>query len=120
MCTLRLAPPARLMGSPARLKAWLPSTPEMLNAAGFPVEPSMLQCTGVSRLPPGRASLSVTPVAVPAPVLLKVTVKPIDVPAETLAASGDVVMVTLAGLQVIVARLLPPPSLVLVAVAVLL
>src|ERR1700687_4299353 len=91
----------------------------MLNAAGFPVEPSMLQCTGVSRVPPGRASLSVTPVAVPAPVLLRVPVKPIAAPAETLAASGDLVMATSAGLQVIVARLAPPPSLVLVAVAVL-
>src|ERR1700694_4971744 len=109
MCTLRLAPAARLMGCPARLKAWLPSTPEMLNAAGFPVEPSMLQCTGVSRLPPGRASLSVTPVAVPAPVLLKVTVKPIDVPAETLAASGVLVMVALARGQVIVGWVLAPP-----------
>ena len=36
--------------------------------------PSMTQVTGVAALPPGRLSASLTPVALPTPVLLSVTV----------------------------------------------
>src|SRR3989442_267645 len=77
------------MGWPARDSCWLPSAPLMANAAGLPVEPSITQWTGVPALPPGSASVRVTPVALPAPVLLTVTLKPIGDPAETLAASAD-------------------------------
>ena len=42
--------------------------------AGLPVAGSITQWTGVAALPPGRLSARVTPVAVPAPVLLIVTV----------------------------------------------
>ena len=61
------------------------------NDAGFPVEPSIVQCTGVAALPPGNASVNVTPVAFPRPGFDTVTVKPIAVPAETEAASAALV-----------------------------
>src|SRR5919204_3001146 len=97
MCTVRLAPAATLMGWPARLSCWLPSAPLMAKLAGLPVEVSMTQCTGLPALPPGRASVRVTPVALPAPVLLTVTVKPMGEPADTLAASADLATWTSAG-----------------------
>jgi len=48
----------------------------------------MVQCTGVAALPPGNASVNVTPVAFPRPVFDTVTVNPIDVPADTESASA--------------------------------
>src|SRR4029077_5201988 len=74
MCPVSVTPDAKLIGCPARVSCWLPSLPLMLKAVGVPVLPSITQCTGVDALPPGNASLRVTPVALPAPLLLTVTV----------------------------------------------
>ena len=70
--------------------------------------------------PAGRLSLTVTPLAVPVPLLLTVTVKPIGSPALTVAASAVLLTWMLAGLQVMLAELLSLPSLVVVTLAVLL
>src|SRR5258708_4741166 len=74
-------------GWPARVSCWLPLAPLTLKEPGLPVLLSMVQCTGVAAVPPGSASVRDTPVALPRPVLLTVTVKPIAVPDETLCAS---------------------------------
>src|SRR5512142_2026271 len=89
MWTLRLAPAAIVIGWPASVSCWLPSAPLIANEPKSNFEPSMTQWTGVPPLPPGRASLRVTPLAVPAPVLLTVTVNPIGSPALTESASAD-------------------------------
>src|SRR5438128_964077 len=70
--------------------------------------------------PAGRLSLTVTPLAVPVPLLLTVTVKPIGSPALTVAASAALIAFMLGGLQVMLAELLSLPSLVVVTLAVLL
>src|SRR6202165_2832848 len=70
--------------------------------------------------PAGSGSLTVTPLAVPVPGLLTRIVKPMVSPALTLVASAVLRVGTLGVWQVMVPGLLPPPSLVLVAVAVLL
>ncbi len=72
--TTRLWPGASVIGWPARLSTWLPGPPVRLKLAGLPVVPSMTQVTGVAALPPGRLSASSTPVALPWPVLLIVSV----------------------------------------------
>src|SRR4051812_32788686 len=72
--TDRLAPGARLIGWPTRLSAWAPSAPAMAKLAGLPTPASLTQWTGVPALPPGNASVRLTPVAVPAPLLVTVTV----------------------------------------------
>src|SRR5438445_285122 len=94
--TLMLTPPSRLTGWPAGMSCWPPSLPVIEKALGLPVLLSITQCTGAPALPPGSASLRLTPVAVPVRVLLTVTVKPIAVPAETLAAS-DVLLTWITG-----------------------
>ena len=87
-----------VIGWPARVSCWLPSTPPMANDAGSPVDPSIVQWTGCATLPPGSASVRVTPLAAPVPLLLTVTVNPMSVPAETLAASAVLVTLMTAGL----------------------
>src|SRR6202158_3757535 len=116
MWTLKLTPLARVVGP--QLKTWLGLLPEIEHRPAL-LWMSMDQVTPTPE-PAGSGSLTVTPVAVPVPGLLTRTVKPIVSPALTLVASAVLVMVTLARWQVMVAGLLPPPSLVVVAVAVLL
>lgn len=65
-------------------------------------------------------SVTLSPVAVPAVLLVKVTVKPISDPALTLAASAVFVMVTVAHNTVSEADVSPDPSLPVVKLAVLL
>ena len=67
----------------------------------------------------GSVSVTTTPLAVPVPLLVTVTVKPIWSPGLTLAASAIFSMSMSAGLQVIEADASSSPSLVEVAVAVL-
>src|SRR5437764_510536 len=72
MCTLRLWPDSSEMGWPARVRVWEPAAPPTVNAAAS--SPLVLtQVTGVA-VPPGRASVRLTPVAAPAPWLETVTV----------------------------------------------
>src|SRR5258706_13339 len=90
-CTVRLAPDTRVIGWPTSVRCWAPSAPEIANEAGSPVVPSIVQCTGVNALPPGNASVNVTPVALPGPGFDTVTVNPIAVPDDTDAASAVLV-----------------------------
>ena len=68
-------------------------------------------------LPAGKLSVRLNPVAVPAVLLLSVTVKPICDPALTLAASGVLVMPTVAQSTVSEAVAAPEPSLLVVKLA---
>src|SRR5262249_50089726 len=69
--------------------------------------------------PAGNGSLTVTPLAVPDPLLVTVTVNPIGSPAFTDAASAVLVLLMLAELHVIDADAWSLPSLVVVTLAVL-
>src|SRR5438874_2352941 len=71
-CTTRLWPASSEMGWPARVRVWEPAAPPTVNAAAL-APPLMAQVTGVA-VPPGRASVRLTPVAAPAPWLETVTV----------------------------------------------
>jgi len=64
---------------------WFGAEPVMLHEPGPPYAGLIAQLTPD---PPGRASLIMTPVAAPWPLLLMVTVKPIGSPALTVAASA--------------------------------
>src|SRR6266851_832636 len=92
MCTVKVAPASMLIGWPARDSDWVPAAPLRPKALGLPVVVSIDHVTGLPALPPGRPSVNTTPVAVPAPVLVIVTVNPIGVPADTLAASAVLVI----------------------------
>src|SRR5437764_1127153 len=116
-CDLRAPPEPRLTGWPARLRDWEPSGPVMAEAA---LAGLIVQCTGVATLPPGRASVRVTPVAVPAPVLVIETEKPMGLPGETLGASAVLATWMAAHSTASEAELATPvPSLVVLTVAVL-
>src|SRR5262249_23555806 len=69
--------------------------------------------------PAGNGSLTVTPLAVPDPLFLTVTVTPIGSPASTDALSAVLVILIPAGWQVIDADAWSVPSLVVVTLAVL-
>src|SRR5437763_1128876 len=71
-CTTRLWPASSEMGWPARVRVWEPAAPPTVNAAAL-APPLMAQVTGVA-VPPGRASVRLTPVAAPVPVFGIVTV----------------------------------------------
>ena len=71
-------------------------------------------------VPAGRLSVTLNPLAVPAVLLVRVTVKPICDPALTLAASAVLVMATVAHRTVSEAEAEPEPSLLVVKLAVLL
>src|SRR5260370_338795 len=115
MCTVRLAPAARLVG------------PQLSTCDGLvPVTEHRPVFDWVSTDqvtpapdPAGSGSLTVTPFAVPVPVLVTWTVNPIGSPAFTDALSAVLRMWIAAGWQVILASAVPPPSLAEVAVAVL-
>jgi hypothetical protein len=77
---------------------------------------SIVQFTSV---PLGKLSLTLSPVAVPAPPLFNVTVKPICDPELTLAASAVLLMLTAAQRTLSEAEEEPPPSLPVVKLAVL-
>jgi len=69
--------------------------------------------------PAGRVSVTLSPVAVPAVLLVKVTVKPICEPAFTLTASAVLPMVTVAHSTVSESDAEPEPSLSVVKLIVL-
>src|ERR1700752_4620406 len=98
MCTVRVVPPASMIGWPARISDWFPALPLIENAVGLPTLVSIAQVTGVRVFPPGRASLRVTPVAVPWPGFATVTVTPIVAPADT-ADVWSAVLVTMIAAQ---------------------
>ncbi len=114
-CTLKDAPAARSVGP--QLSACDGLVPEVEHRAGFDWV-SIDQVTPVPD-PAGSGSLTVTPCAVPAPVLVTVTVNPIRSPAFTVPASAVLVILMTAGWQVIEAEAWPPPSFDDAAVAVL-
>src|SRR5437899_2715997 len=118
-CTVSSAPAARLIGWPFSSSSWLPALPVSSNDAKLPFETSISQVTGVPALPPGSLSLSLTPVAVPVPEFLIVTVKPIADPADTLAASAVFSTSTLPHSTSSEAEASGLPSLVVVTLAVL-
>ena len=89
----------------------------MTDQPGSVLTASIVQLTSV---PAGKLSLTLSPAAVPAALLLKVTVKPIWEPALTLAASAVLVIVTVAQLTVSEAVSWPEPSLLVLKLAVLL
>src|SRR6516165_3732155 len=118
MCTLKLAPAARVVGPQDNV--W--------GGGGTAVAPTehspALDCVSIDQVTPepepaGNGSLTVTPLAVPVPAFLTVTVKPIGSPAFTGDASAVLVIWMLAGLQMMTASLEPDPSLVVVTLAVL-
>src|SRR2546428_681780 len=113
MWTLKLPPADRSVGPQPRTWGALPA---IEHSPGL----DWLATTQVTPLPEpaGRLSLTVTPLAVPVPLLLTVTVKPIGSPALTVAASAVLLTWMLAGLQVMLAELLSLPSLVVVTLAV--
>src|SRR5712692_2423018 len=115
MWTLKLPPVARVVGP--QLRTW-GALPAIEHSEGM-LWLLMDQVTPEPE-PAGRLSLTVTPLAVPGPVLLTVTVKPIGSPALTGLASAVLRTWMLAGLQVIEALLVSLPSLVVVTLAVLL
>src|SRR5436309_2994510 len=72
-CAVRVAPAATVTGWPTRVSVWLPAAPPTAKVlAGFCV--AIDHVTGVPALPPGRASVRLTPVAAPLPVFWIVTV----------------------------------------------
>jgi hypothetical protein len=64
MWTVRLAPAARLIGWPTRLRVWLGLLPPMTKAAAL--APPLIDQVTPAPEPAGSGSLRVTPVAVPA------------------------------------------------------
>src|SRR5215469_4691231 len=109
MCTVWLAPAAR---SPI-VQVRTPAEIEQVAAA---VPPFTVQLVpGLV----GNVSFKTTPCARPVPVFVTVSVKPMLLPAPTVPASGVLWIVICAGWQTILASLVPPLSLVEVAVAVL-
>src|ERR1700687_2124858 len=113
MWTLKLMPLARVVGPQLKVCG---GVGELIEHRAALVWLAMDQVTPEPG-PAGRRSLTVTPLAVPRPGVLTRIVKPMVSPALTLVAAAVLRMVTLARWQVMVAGLLPPPSLVLVAVA---
>src|ERR1700694_28205 len=109
MWTLKLTPLARVVGPQLKVCG---AVGELIEHRPALVWLAMDQLAPEPE-PAGSGSLTVTPLAVPVPGLLARIVEPVG-------ASAFLRMVTLARWQVMVAGLLPPPSLVLVAVAVLL
>src|SRR5437899_6349106 len=115
MWTLKLPPADRSVGP--QLRTW-GALPAIEHSPGL----DWLATTQVTPLPEpaGRLSLTVTPLAVPVPLLLTVTVKPIGSPALTVAASAVLHRRMLPGWQVLLAEPYPVPCLVEVTLAVLL
>ena len=89
----------------------------MTDQPGSVLTASIVQLTSV---PAGKLSLTLSPAAVPAALLLKVTVKPIWEPALTLAASATLLIVVVAQSTASAAEAEPEPSLSVVKLAVLL
>ena len=89
----------------------------MTDQPGSVLPASIIQLISV---PAGKLSVTLSPVAVPAVLLVKVTVKPICEPALTLAASAVLVMATVAQRTVVEAEANPLPSLCVLKLAVLL
>src|SRR5437899_780898 len=96
MWTLKLRSEERRVGKECRSR-W------SLHAIEHSPGLDWLATTQVTPLPEpaGRLSLTVTPLAVPVPLLLTVTVKPIGSPALTVAASAVLLTWMLAALDVI-------------------
>src|SRR5262249_32605035 len=84
MCTVKFAPAARVVGP--QVSFCDPLAPVIWHPAGTG-EVSIVQVTPDPD-PAGNGSLTVTPVACPAPVLLTLMVTPIGSPASTDAASA--------------------------------
>jgi len=96
-------------------RLWLGGVP-LTDQPGSVLPASMVQLTPV---PAGRSSVTLSPVASPAPLLVSVTVKPIGEVAPTLTASAVFVMVTTGQSTVSEAEAEPEPSLAVVKLAVL-
>ena len=88
----------------------------MTDHPGSVLPASIVQTTPV---PAGRLSVTLSPAAMPAVLLVKVTVKPICEPAPTLGASDVLAIVTVAQRTVSEAEEEPAPSLLVVKLAVL-
>src|SRR5438132_1209496 len=114
MWTLQLPPADRSVGPQPRTWGALPA---IEHSPGL----DWLATTQVTPLPEpaGRLSLTVTPLSVPVPLLLTVTVKPIGSPALTVAASAVLPLSLHDALPILLAELLSLPSLVVVTLAVL-
>src|SRR5437879_1869818 len=115
MCTLKLPPAARSVGP--QLSVW-GAVGELIEHRLGTVWLLIDQLTPLPE-PAGSGSLTVTPLAVPVPLLLTVTVKPIGSPALTVAASAVLLTWMFAGRQIIEALAWTLPALVADAVAVL-
>src|SRR5215470_18069024 len=116
MCTLKLPPDASDVGphdSTCGFVGW-----SIEHRPGF--DWVLIDQATPAPDPAGSGSLTVTPVAVPAPVLVTVMVNPIGSPAFTEFASAFFTMWMLAGLHVMTSPDWSVPSLVVVTVAVLL
>jgi hypothetical protein len=109
-CTCAVAPDDRLP------KLQFRAPPVIAHVPGLVYAGLMLQLTPV---PVGKVSLSVADVAVPAPVLLAVSVYPIDAPAVTVAASAVFVRLSAGHCTVAVAVDCTELALLALAVAVL-
>src|SRR5438876_967020 len=94
--------------------------PQLRVQLGIEQSPALLRLWIDQVTPAGSGSLTVTPVAVPAPLLVTVPTKPIASAWFSGLASAVLVMWMLAWLQTICAEASPLPSLVVVTVAVLL
>src|SRR5260370_9551425 len=106
MCTVRLAPAARLVGP--QLSTCDGLVPEVEHRPGFDWV-STDQVTPAPD-PAGSGSLTVTPFAVPVPVVITVTGMPVGSPGAPAVASAVLVITMFAGWQVILASAVPPPS----------
>jgi len=89
----------------------------LIDHPGLVLEASIVQ---LIPFPAGKVSLTLSPVAMPAPPLPRVTVKPICDPALTLGASAVLVIETVAQRTVSEAEAEPSPPLSVVKLAVLL
>src|SRR5260370_1347877 len=104
MCTVKLPPAARVTGP--QDSTWPGGAAGLTVHEPGPVSDwdSIDQVTPGAGVPAGNGSLTVTPVACPAPVLVTVTWNPIGSPAFTDGASAVLVMWIDAWLQVMPAE----------------
>jgi hypothetical protein len=91
MWTVRVPPAARVVFA-GRDRTWLPAVPVRTNALAFGLAGSIAHRFPFPRA--GSGSVRVTPVAVPFPMLLNVTVNPAALPAATVAWSAVLATVT--------------------------
>ena len=113
-CAVVLLLPGNMVG--VYIRFWAGGEP-LTDQPGLVLPASIVQLTSV---PAGKLSVTLSPVAVPALLLVNVTLKPICEPALTLTASDVLVIVTVAQSTVSEAEASPEPSFSVVKLAVLL